>query len=252
MLLCVLCRSCHAHPDPYYSRPSTAKLSRQPPHNSSHDRAARPQHGARPATVSESVHNTWLEDEYEREYEYADSADDMHTYVSQEPPSRSKERSARMHARVRQYARPVSQKSATYIDSPDEDEYEDYHHLSGQEHTRTRRNLVNHSPIEEVSMRNTDVTRGHARRADVRRSAKGSTCVKKMHARQAPQQRPLSPFDSNIEDNDREWENVLLEATGGIEVGQRAGQRKHGGGVAAFEGKGAGHGGGNAWGLSDE
>ena len=159
-----------------------------------------------------------------------------------------------MHAQNRRHAHPTSQNNTTYIDSSDEDALEDYRHLSGQEAVGRRQNLVRSNAIskEEACMHNADMMRGHARRPDATQIKKDGARVKKMPSRQAPRKQALSPFDANVEDHDREWENVLLEATGGVEVGSQGGQRRSGGGEAPYGAKGAGLTSSDAWGLRDD
>lgn len=151
-----------------------------------------------------------------------------------------------MHAQLHRHAH-LAGKNASFPDLPDE-EYEEYMRRSHHDSAGWRQN-TKHSTVRMENEHMHGAKRVQGRAAGVK---PGSSRVKMPHAKEAPRHRDLSPFDATVEDHDREWENVLLEATGGAEVGQRAGQHRSGAGEAPLGPKGANDGYGEAWGFRDE
>jgi hypothetical protein len=242
---------------PYHEGPSTVKPSRQPPYEPHSRTTALPQAGGRGSPLpaaKRGVLSAWQEedDKNERSLEYdGDSVDEGYGGLTEEPS----ERSEFMHSHVRKHTRQnLHQKKAALVTSSDKAEYEDVRspsrHEVGRHTTVVKQSARRREKEESRHEVNNSVNRNQSKRPSSAKHGMRGAHVNSMHEikKQVPRHYDMSPFDATVEDYDREWENVLLEATGGVEVGQRAEQRRSSP-REIFSGlKGSG----DLWGLRDD
>lgn len=242
-----LCRHNGAHPDSHGRQISTDKVYKQSPHASVHGFSHPPEPtGHHPRGY---VRSTWTGDESGSEHQYAgDSADDLHEHGALESPRGYRDHAELKHLRKHAQNQPKKkpQKDRFLHTSSDEDDYEAYMQSSrARVADRHPQNITKH----ETDGGHYEQGMHHALKGRVRDGGanlnRGAACEVRVRLNHGVRRRDLSPFDANVEDYEREWEHVLLEATGGAQLGQQTGGRKSrpGESTDAY---------GEAWGLRED